>query len=152
MFDTLAILLLIPVFDRVIYPLATKLSTISSRNSSSNSNDKQHSAARPRLLFKIGCGFVFALLSVAVAGIVEIKRKDLVMYDTATISHCQHARDYDPLQFVAYFSSGKMIDKPAHCRLVLTSINYHYYKQYYCCCCCHCHHCKRQWQCAAAAA
>jgi POT family len=120
MFDTLAILLLIPVFDRVIYPLASKLSTL--RSSSSSSVDKQHNAARPQLLFKIGCGFVFALLSVAVAGVVEIKRKDMVMYDTATINHCQHARDYDPLQYVTYYSSAKMIDKPAHCRYVLNDI------------------------------
>jgi POT family len=123
MFDTLAILLLIPVFDRVIYPLASKLSTISSSSSDSISSvDKQHNAAKPRLLFKIGCGFVFALLSVAVAGIVEIKRKDMVVYDTATISHCQHARDYDPQQYATYYSSGKMTDKPAHCRLVLICV------------------------------
>jgi POT family len=125
MFDTLAILLLIPVFDRVVYPLASKLTAISSSSSSSSSVDKQHNAAKPRLLFKIGCGFVFALLSVAVAGIVEIKRKDMVMYDTATISHCQHARDYDPLQFVTYYGSGKMTDKPAHCRLVLICMLYY---------------------------
>lgn len=91
MFDTIAILLLIPVFDFYIYPFFKKIN-------------------RPfSMLFKIGLGFVFAALAMIVAALVEVSRKrntpDDVMYINATpaelmnVSPCQNVYNYNPYMF-----------------------------------------------------
>jgi len=60
LFDSFAIILLIPVFERVIFPYFKN-------------------KGRPMtMLQKIGWGYVFAALAVLVAGIVEIYRKKYV--------------------------------------------------------------------------
>lgn len=60
LFDTLAILLLIPLFDAIVYP------------------QLKRRGLAPSMLQKIGCGFVTAVLAMLVAGALEIYRKSHV--------------------------------------------------------------------------
>ncbi|KAK3091819.1 hypothetical protein FSP39_022886 [Pinctada imbricata] len=59
-FNTIIIMLTIPLMDRVVYPVLKKY-------------DRS-----PTLLQRIGVGFILAGLSVVVAGVVEIYRKDIL--------------------------------------------------------------------------
>lgn len=127
-FDTLAILLLIPVFDRFIYPAIghvlrarQKRKAAAARSKLSDSSEKHSSTAlqQPTMLQKTGAGFAFAALAVIAAAIVEVKRKERVPsgdVHTAVISHCQHESDYSPAQFQKYYVSKNVNDEPSHCR------------------------------------
>lgn len=57
-FNTLIILILIPIMDRIVYPFLTKYNK------------------KPTQLQRIGVGMVFAALSVVTAGVLEIYRKE----------------------------------------------------------------------------
>jgi peptide/histidine transporter 3/4 len=60
-FDSLAIMILIPVVDRGLYPCLERL------------------GLPLGMLTKIGIGFGFAAASVAVAGVIELERKSMHM-------------------------------------------------------------------------
>ena len=107
MFDTVAILLLIPLFDFKIYPFFKKI-------------------GRPlSMLFKIGLGFVFAALAMLVAALVEDSRKKHsppdVTYLNATpaqlsnVSPCQSVDDYNPNVYQLWYSSPNDYEKPSSC-------------------------------------
>ena len=107
MFDTVAILLLIPLFDFKIYPFFKKI-------------------GRPlSMLFKIGLGFVFAALAMLVAALVEDSRKrnspSDVTYLNATpaqlsnFSPCQQIDDYNPNVYQLWYSSPNDYEKPSSC-------------------------------------
>ncbi|KAG5175873.1 POT family-domain-containing protein [Tribonema minus] len=120
-FDTLAILVLIPVFDRVIFPLVLAMqSWRSARRGRSTSQPIVMAGSTPGMspLVKIGWGFAFAGAAVVVAGLVEVWRKAQVAAgDHAPVSHCLGgtASDYQYTQFQMYYRSGNPADKPAHC-------------------------------------
>ena len=106
MFDTIAILLLIPLFDFKIYPFFKRIGYPMS------------------MLFKIGLGFVFAALSMLVAAFVEISRKknspEDVLYINATldelnnVSPCQNKDDYNPYMYQQWFANQNNL-KPTYC-------------------------------------
>ena len=95
-FDTIAVLALVPIFDRVVYPAFARM-------------------GRPlTLLQRIGAGFAVAVAAMCVAALVEGYRKvhaPSPLYYTdymaqsssgshhvAVISPCQSITDYDPYQ------------------------------------------------------
>jgi hypothetical protein len=105
-FDVLAILVLVPVFDRGIYPYLKR---------------KGYPLS---MLQKIGWGFVFALLGMLVAGLVEIARLQYAptpgnYYDDAArnnISPCQNIDDYNPYQYQDWKAGQNNVDtQPANC-------------------------------------
>jgi dipeptide/tripeptide permease len=95
-FDTIAILLLVPVFDRLLYP---KVANMLGR--------------QVTMLEKIGAGLVFAILAMCVAAIVEVARiayspSQGNYYDVAArdnFTPCQSIRDYDPYTFQSYLAN-----------------------------------------------
>jgi len=107
MFDTVAILLLIPLFDFKIYPFFKKIGKPLS------------------MLFKIGLGFVFAALAMSVAALVEDSRKKNsppdVTYLNATltqlsnVSPCQNVDDYNPYVYQLWYSYPNDYEKPSSC-------------------------------------
>ncbi|CAM9302016.1 unnamed protein product [Ectocarpus sp. 6 AP-2014] len=97
MFDTLAVLLLIPVVDGVVYPWLRR------------------TGCEPTMLRKIGSGLLFAGAAVLVAGAVEVVRRNHVDHgDGAVLSPCRKARDYDPEQFQEYFNTRNRASATAH--------------------------------------
>jgi solute carrier family 15 (peptide/histidine transporter), member 3/4 len=62
-FDSSIILIFIPIFDRVIYPAI------------------ERAGFRLTVLRKIGMGFVFCILSMVTAGVLEMVRKDAKVFD-----------------------------------------------------------------------
>eukprot|EP00981_Chlorochromonas_danica_P011457 scaffold4013_cov192-Ochromonas_danica.AAC.2 len=105
-FDTLAILLLVPVFDQYIYVYL------------------KNKGYELSMLQKIGWGFFFALLGVVVAGGVEIGRKAYSppagnYYDTSArdnITPCQSIDDFNPYNYQSWSSNSTSgVDKPANC-------------------------------------
>ena len=95
-FDTIAVLALVPVFDRIVYPAFARM-------------------GRPlTLLQRIGAGFAVAVAAMCVAALVEGYRKvhapsplyytDYMAQSSATPNHaamispCQSITDYDPYQ------------------------------------------------------
>ena len=89
LFDSIAILILVPVFDRYLYPTVTRI----------------RGENRPfTMLQKIGWGFFFALLSMIVASIVEQYRlkysPERAWYEDQAardnISPCHAIEDYSP--------------------------------------------------------
>ena len=110
MFDTIAILLLIPLFDFKIYPFFKQI-------------------GRPfSMLFKIGLGFVFAAAAMVVAAFVEISRKKNspadVTYinaspaDLANVSPCQNVYDYNPYMFQEWQANPSNSEKPSMCQQI----------------------------------
>ena len=80
-FDSLVIMLLIPIVDRAVYPLLQRV------------------GLGLGMLTKIGIGFGFAMLSVIVAGIVEIARRNAPLLEGVDgQSSCPAIGDDPPLQ------------------------------------------------------
>ena len=90
LFDTIAILTLLPIFDRYVYPYF-----------------KTKGRSGLTMLDKIGLGFVCMIMAMAVAGLVEMLRQsekataggymDVSARDN--ISPCQDVDDYNPYQY-----------------------------------------------------
>ena len=128
-FDTVAVLALVPVFDRCVYPLCARL-------------------GRPlTLLQRVVAGFLVAGLAMAVAAAVEVQRKAKappMMYfpeyeaarssgaAVAALSPCQSVYDYDPTRYqqwlvAASAGTGAGQNKPTACSHVAASgscVNY----------------------------
>jgi hypothetical protein len=93
-FDTIAIILLVPVFDQLVYPFCKR------------------KGFQLTMLKKIGIGFIFALLAMVIAAIVEKARLDNAptagdYYDVNArnnISPCQSLDDYNPLRYQVRYS------------------------------------------------
>jgi peptide/histidine transporter 3/4 len=107
-FDTIAILILVPIFDVYIYPALEK-------NSMGLS-----------MLQRMGLGFVFAALSMLVAGFVELSRLHNAPppggYSDPTaranISPCQNIDDYNPTNYQKWVAGYDDTDEPQYCSLV----------------------------------
>lgn len=140
MFDTIAILLLIPVFNRIIFPMIEKTKRCQDSSTSTSDNlsaqfkrsesiltatsSSRHLSAKisaKYLLAKIGGGFFFALAAVFTAGIMEYWRKALVIHPEANapLSHCVVATDYASSQYQIYYNTHKGHDRPLHCTQIL---------------------------------
>jgi len=109
LFDSFAILALIPVFDRVVYPYFKK-------------------KGRPiTMLQKIGWGFFLGAAAMYVAGLLEVERKKHIptfeSYDASLqyISACVDSSDYDPSQYQKYYSNHDD-DKPEYCSQVCDTV------------------------------
>ena len=105
LFDTLAILLLLPLFDGYIYPYFQK-------------------RGKPlSMLTKIGWGFIFAGLAMAAAALLEVARLhyapaagDWTNSDAVNnISPCQDIDDYDGNLFQLWYQDPANNDEPAYC-------------------------------------
>lgn len=108
LFNTIAILALLPVFDQYIYPYF-----------------KSRRKGGLSMLDKIGLGFWCMILAMTVAGLVEMARRD----DKATpggyldetardnISPCQNVDDYNPFQYQQW-EAGEDVDEPANCHQI----------------------------------
>lgn len=109
-FDSLSILLLIPVFDLVVYPYFKKIGKPLS------------------LLFKIGLGFSFAALSMIAATVVEVYRKKYspadVLYinanqnDLDSVSACQNIDNYNPYYYQLWAANQQQYEQPGQCQQV----------------------------------
>eukprot|EP00298_Acanthocystis_sp_HF-20_P014255 c20696_g1_i2.p1 GENE.c20696_g1_i2~~c20696_g1_i2.p1 ORF type:complete len:340 (-),score=89.36 c20696_g1_i2:24-1043(-) len=80
-FDSLAIILLVPFFDKILFPFYFRFF-----------------GKNPTILQKIGAGFVVSILSMIVAGFVEIQRKNspFIDYNLTTMPLSdKEIRDYD---------------------------------------------------------
>eukprot|EP01038_Epipyxis_sp_PR26KG_P011667 gene11667-15622_t len=110
-FDTIAILLLVPLFDGVVYPYFKKI------------------GMPLTMLKKIGSGFFFAMLAMIVAALVEIYRQSLApepgYYDDVSarnnISPCQSIDDYNPYQYQDWQAGIGNVDKPQFCQQICDS-------------------------------
>eukprot|EP00752_Nemacystus_decipiens_P007795 g6962.t1 len=104
MFDTLAVLLLIPIADRVVYPWMRNV------------------GCEPTMLRKIGAGLLFAGAALLVASAVEVSRRNGVVYgDGAVLSPCRRAHDYDPQQFQEFWKTRRELEpayRPEYCHKV----------------------------------
>eukprot|EP00981_Chlorochromonas_danica_P006086 scaffold1282_cov195-Ochromonas_danica.AAC.5 len=105
-FNTLAILLLIPIFDQYLYVYL------------------KNKGCELSMLQKIGWGFFCALLGVVIAGGVEIGRKAYSppagnYYDTSArdnITPCQSIDDFNPYNYQSWSSNSTSgIHKPTKC-------------------------------------
>ena len=89
-FDTIAIILLVPLADQLVYPYI-----------------KNHTSVNLTMLRKIACGFVCALSAMLIAAIVERVRVQYApeagnYYDVQArenISPCQSIDDYNPYRY-----------------------------------------------------
>mmetsp|Transcript_35266 Transcript_35266/g.111039 ORF Transcript_35266/g.111039 Transcript_35266/m.111039 type:complete len:612 (-) Transcript_35266:455-2290(-) len=106
LFDTVAILMLAPVFVKVVFPY------FENRNMPLT------------MLQKIGIGFGFSMLAMGTAGVLEIVRKqhthdeeysglESFLNTENEISACKDKSDYDPRVFQDYYSGDG--DKPQNC-------------------------------------
>lgn len=105
-FDTIAILALVPVFDGVVYPYFKKI------------------GYPLTMLRKIGLGFVVAMGAMVIAAVVEVARVKaapasctyLDCDDTArnNISPCQNIDNYNPLLYQDYLQ-GSASFQPLYC-------------------------------------
>jgi peptide/histidine transporter 3/4 len=95
-FDSVAILLLVPVFDRYLYP---RIETWTGK--------------RFTTLRKLGCGFTFALLSMVAAALIELwrysERAEPATYleseaARSNISPCHDIYDYNPFEYQKYLA------------------------------------------------
>jgi peptide/histidine transporter 3/4 len=98
LFNTIAIVMLVPIFDEVLFPYLNK------RN------------MNPNLLQKIGIGFLFAIAAMGLAGIIEIYRLHEKApagnyYDQDAkdnISPCHDIDNYNPYQYQKW-QSGEVL-------------------------------------------
>lgn len=104
-FDTIAILALLPIFDRVVYPYFAKI-------------------GRPlTMLQKIGAGFVFAAVAMLVAALVEEERIKYTpaagdYYDVNArnnITPCQSIDNFNPYNYQLWFAGDADVSQPAYC-------------------------------------
>jgi len=118
-FDTFSILLLVPVFDQVIYPYLKKIN-------------------RPlSMLQKIGWGFVLAMVAMGVAALVEHVRLQYAPtpggYEDESarnnISPCQDIDDYNPNQYQQWWQ-GDDVDQPLYCSQTCDTTHTEGNKQY----------------------
>ena len=104
LFDTLGIILLVPFFDRIVYPFFLR---------------HGHPISQ---LQRFGAGFIFAALAMVAAGLLEIYRKGQApsetpyptnSTDTSTISFleqhisaCKYIDDFNPFAYQTWFAAG----------------------------------------------
>jgi len=104
LFDTLGIILLVPFFDRIVYPFFLR---------------HGHPLSQ---LQRFGAGFIFAALAMVAAGVLEIYRKSQApsespyptnSTDTSTISFleqhisaCKNLDDFNPFAYQTWFAAG----------------------------------------------
>ena len=126
-FDTLSILVLLPIFDLYIYPYY-------------NSILLYYNQPPLTMLFKIGCGYVCILLAMLVAAYIEYIRiyyaptekyyTDIYTTTTSTttstggngvdrlnVSPCINLNDYNPYLYLQYIN-GISTYKPTYCHLI----------------------------------
>eukprot|EP00602_Paraphysomonas_sp_CaronLab_P012061 CAMPEP_0185040878 /NCGR_PEP_ID=MMETSP1103-20130426/39487_1 /TAXON_ID=36769 /ORGANISM="Paraphysomonas bandaiensis, Strain Caron Lab Isolate" /LENGTH=538 /DNA_ID=CAMNT_0027580373 /DNA_START=191 /DNA_END=1807 /DNA_ORIENTATION=+ len=116
LFDTVAILLFVPLFDTYLYPML-----------------KSH-GCKITLLGKMWWGLMFAMLAMVVAGLVEIyriahKADPGDYYDKNArdnISPCHDIDDYDPYIYQRW-DAGKDEDEPANCHQINGCDDYYTY-------------------------
>jgi solute carrier family 15 (peptide/histidine transporter), member 3/4 len=112
MFNNVAILILVPLTDQVLYP---KL------------KEKGYGLT---MLNKIGWGFVFAVLAMVVAGLIELYRIQQApsagnYYDTSArdnISPCRNIDNYDPYKYQDWYADHSL-DKPLNCQQICPAID-----------------------------
>uniref|UniRef100_A0A7R9UH25 Major facilitator superfamily (MFS) profile domain-containing protein n=1 Tax=Pinguiococcus pyrenoidosus TaxID=172671 RepID=A0A7R9UH25_9STRA len=115
LFDTVAILMLVPVFDMVVFPAM------------------KASGAPVSMLQKIGWGFVFAILAMGAAAVVEVIRKsnvpeeeytglDSFLADKDHISACKDANNFDPRKFQSWYSD-RSLDEPTNCWSICSDLD-----------------------------
>lgn len=114
LFDTLGIILLVPFFDRLVYPFFD-----------------WHGRPLTQLQ-RFGAGFVFAALAMVAAGLLEIYRKaqapaetpyptdasdtDGIHFLEQHISACKNLEDFNPFAYQAWFAAGgSSTPPPAAC-------------------------------------
>lgn len=107
LFNTVAILMLIPVFDGVVYPYFKKAGWNGGKGLT--------------MLQKIGIGFFVAMLAVITAGILESIRKDMAPEAKSYLdggadkmSPCRNEDDYNPYKYQKY-RAGKDDYEPMFC-------------------------------------
>jgi dipeptide/tripeptide permease len=108
LFDTIAILMLVPVFDGYLYPWLKK---------------RGH---RVSMLDKVSWGFVFAMLAMVCAGLIEMyrlkeKRDAGGYFDTSArdnISPCQNIDDYNPKEYQKWDAGKGDVEEPANCHQI----------------------------------
>jgi dipeptide/tripeptide permease len=104
MFDTIAILLFVPIFEGYVYPYC------------------EEKGFPLTMLRKIGLGFFFAMFAMIVAALVENARISSSpvpgnYYDINArnnISPCQNIYDYDPYEYQKYYNDNSL-DQPLYC-------------------------------------
>lgn len=104
LFDTIAILMLVPIFDGYMYPWMKR------------------KGYKVTMLDKMGWGFLFAMMAMVVAGLIEIyrlkeKREAGDYWDSAArdnISPCQSIDNYNPKEYQKW-EAGKVGALPACC-------------------------------------
>lgn len=104
-FDTIAILALLPVFDGFVYPYFNKIGKPLS------------------MLTKIGAGFIFAMIAMLVAAIVEAERIKQTpaagnYFDTSArdnISPCQNIDNFDPYMYQQWEAGIDDASQPLYC-------------------------------------
>lgn len=107
LFDCLAIIALVPIFDMYMYPALKRRGYACS------------------MLQKLGAGFVFAMIAMLLAAVLENFRIAYApapgdWYDVsarANITPCQSIDDYNPVQYQA-FMDGEEDVKPLYCHQV----------------------------------
>jgi len=115
-FDTIAILLLVPLFDQFVYPFFKKM------------------GLPLTMLMKIQLGFLVALLSMITAGVVEQYRLGSAPtpgnYTNSpsaieNITPCQNIDDYNPYQFQSYQARlAGVSSAPAYCSQTCDELYY----------------------------
>jgi len=102
-FDSLAIIVLVPFFNKVVYPFWKKC----------NMN--------PTALKKIGLGFFVASVAMVCAGVLETYRKKLAPSDGPypigkdNIDNCKNIEDFMPSRFQLYYNSPETNPRPQFC-------------------------------------
>lgn len=112
MFNNVAILILVPLTDQVFYPWL--------KNRGTNLS----------MLNKIWWGFLFAMLAMVMAGLIELyrleKAPDEANYYSQSardnISPCRNLDDYNPYQYQQWYA-GDDVDKPADCSQTCSDID-----------------------------
>lgn len=108
LFDTVAILVLVPLFDSYLYPLVKR------------------NGYPLTMLQRMGWGFVFAGMAMVVAGLVEIYRMDQRpaagnYFDNSAkdnISPCQDIDDYNPYQYQKWEAGKGDEEEPMYCHKI----------------------------------
>jgi peptide/histidine transporter 3/4 len=112
MFNNVAILILVPLTDQVIYP---KL---------------KEKGFKLSMLTKIGWGFVFAVLAMVMAALIELYRMEEApsagnYYDVSArdnISPCRNIDNYNPYQYQEWYA-GDDVSKPLNCHATCDTLN-----------------------------